>query len=68
MFSLNRNIISESIKKTIKKATKPKKIIQNIKVKMFCNFCNGTGYHVIQDTIVVCSVCSGTGMKHYTYF
>ncbi len=68
MFSLNRKIISESIKNSIKKVPKPVKIVQAIKVKMFCNFCNGTGYHVVHDTIVVCSLCSGTGLKHYTYF
>ena len=68
MFSLHRKIIKQSLKKTIENIPKPNKVIENIKIKMFCDYCNGTGYQVFHDVIVVCNACSGTGIKHYTYF
>ena len=62
MLSIKKKLGKETIKQFIKK----NKLISNIKVKFYCNACCGKGYFIISDTVVVCNICSGTGLKYYT--
>ena len=68
MLSFTKKAIKRSVKYPNINIPKPKEIVDKIKVKLFCTNCNGTGYHVNGSSISICGHCSGTGLKHYTYF
>lgn len=60
---LSRKINNIPEKKKIKGVINCEEVINKIKVRLFCEKCNGTGYFVTVDSISICSHCYGTGFN-----
>ena len=60
---LSRKINNIPEKKKIKGVINCKEVINKIKVRLFCEKCNGTGYIICVNSISICNNCHGTGIN-----
>ena len=66
MFHIQKSILKDIIKSNSRNDSILKMFIPKY---YFCKVCQGKGYIISKDNkYKICNLCSGVGMRHYTYF